>query len=75
MEKKVLKVGISRDRSCSCNACYKRVSETEENKSVIAKEMYDITLGSSRHVSVVRLCDECLNEFADILWQFLERMN
>lgn len=70
--KKVLKVEISKDRYCSCNVCYKRVSEKEKEKFIIAEQMYDVELGSERHTTVIRLCNECLNEFADVLWQRLE---
>jgi ethanolamine transporter len=40
--KKILKVEISKDRHCSCNACHKRVSAKEADKSYIADEMYDL---------------------------------
>lgn len=68
---KVLKVEISKDRYCSCNACYKRVSP-KENTDVMAAEMYDLQFGRDGYTVVVRLCDECLNEFADNFWNFLE---
>lgn len=71
--KKVLKVEISRDKHCSCNVCCKRVSEKETNKDYVAEEMYDLYFGKENFCTVIRLCNECLNEFADILWNFLER--
>lgn len=69
---KVLKVEISKDRYCSCNACHKRVSPKEKDANYAVTEMYDLQFGSEGYTVVVRLCNECLNEFADKLWNFLE---
>lgn len=71
-KKKVLKVEVSEDRYCSCNVCCKRVSSKEKNEAYKVEEMYDLSFGKENLTTVIRLCNGCLSEFAEILWQFLE---
>ena len=49
---------------CSCNICSKSYAEVEK--------IHELRFGMNNHGNVIFMCPECLNEFADKLWEYLE---
>lgn len=55
---------IKRTKECYCNICAKHT----DNKQPVNK----ILLGCNNSSISAILCDDCLNQFSDKLWQYLE---
>lgn len=51
------------DKYLSCNIC-----RTPNNK----EGFHEISLGKDNNSLSIRMCDRCLNDFADKLWQYME---
>lgn len=59
---KILEI-VEAHEICGCNICSKRHNEVK---------IHEIRLGMDNHSNVTFMCTECLNEFSDNLWKYLE---
>lgn len=67
--KKILEVSEDAELR-SCNVC--RRHNFEDDKTKLHSLNFGTDLNTSKHSINVCLCTECLSEFAEILWQYLE---
>lgn len=69
---KILKI-VKTDEYYSCNICAKRCNEEVEGEYA-TDSMHEISFGMDNHSTTVHVCTECLNEFSDVLWRYLEHL-
>lgn len=63
MANKILTIEESEGKYRYCNVCHKQL---DDNK------MHELRFGRDHHSIIICLCSECLIEFSDKLWQYLE---
>lgn len=63
IERKILTVHKSNDRYRHCNVCC-----SHDEKKVVNELMF----GHDGQSISVMICDKCLSEFADKLWEYLD---
>jgi len=55
-----------------CNVCHEQISDENVQNFVIGNKGHELAFGRNNFSTTVCLCTECLNKFADLLWQYLE---
>lgn len=70
----IIKIEKVNERIRYCNVCrggtnLKKSKTTKLNEDI---KMYELSFGNNNFYMTVSLCERCLNNFAEILWKFLE---
>lgn len=55
-----------------CNVCHKEVGDEQVDNFVVGNKAHELSFGRNNHSNTICLCTRCLNNFADLLWQYLE---
>ena len=63
MKVKRIKIRCLNVKHLTCNCCKK---EGE-------KQLNEVVFGADKEHIVAHLCNDCLNELADVMWEFLEK--
>ena len=69
---KILKIKKANDFSRRCNVCGKSIYDSKTNNLSKDNKMHELSFGRNNFSTTVCLCTECLNDFAEILWKYLE---
>lgn len=55
-----------------CNVCHEEVHDECVQNFVVGNKGHELAFGRNNFSTTVCLCTKCLNNFADLLWQYLE---
>lgn len=55
-----------------CNVCREEVHDESVQNFVIGNKGHELSFGRNNFSTTVCLCTKCLNNFADLLWRYLE---
>ena len=72
MANKILMIEESKSKYRYCNVCHKQLFESKAGNLMDDNRMHELSFGRDHHSTTICLCSECLVEFSDNLWQYLE---
>lgn len=69
---KILEIGRCTDRYSRCNVCGNEIHDREHRQNLVDDNIiHELSFGKNRQSITVVLCNTCLNEFAEKLWEYL----
>lgn len=68
----IIEIKKERDKYRYCNVCHELVGDSVASNFVVDNKMHELSFGRNNHSNTISLCTRCLNNFADLLWQYLE---
>lgn len=71
-ENKILKIERTTGGHHYCNICHELVGDEQVDNFVVGNKGHELAFGRNNFSITVCLCSKCLNQFADLLWQYLE---
>lgn len=71
--KRIMRIrpSIGIDKYCSCNICLKRIGDNDKEEMAKHWTMHELQFGNDNVAQSIRICSECLNDFSDLLWDYL----
>lgn len=69
--KRIMRIRPSIDKYCSCNICLKRTGDNDKETMAENWTMHELQFGRDKVTQSIRICSECLNDFSDLLWDYL----
>lgn len=69
---KILNICRCKDKHRDCNVCGNKIHRKNQQELVNGTIIHEISFGKNNQSITVAICDNCLNEFADKLWKYLE---
>ena len=71
-DNRILKIERSTDKYRQCNVCGNDVNDHECNQQLVDDNiMHELRFGKDHHSITVCLCNRCLNDFAEKLWEYM----
>lgn len=69
---KILEIGRCADKYRRCNCCGNETRDKERRQNLVDDNIiHELSFGKDKQSITVALCNACLNEFAEKLWEYL----
>ena len=71
-DNRILKVARSTDKYRLCNVCGNSINDHECNQQLVGDNiMHELSFGKNNNSTTICLCNRCLNDFAEKLWEYI----
>lgn len=71
-DNRILKVERSTDKCRQCNVCGNDINDHERNQQLVDDNiMHELSFGKNHYSTTICLCNRCLNDFAEKLWEYM----
>lgn len=69
---KILEISKCTDKYRCCQCCGNEIRDKERQKNLVDDNIiHELCFGKNKQSVTVALCNTCLNEFAEKLWEYL----
>lgn len=72
-ENEIIEIEKVKSHNRYCNVCNNEITEEASGGTLnVDNRTHELRFGRNRHSTTISLCSRCLNNFAEVLWQYLE---
>lgn len=69
---KILEISRCTDKYRRCNCCGNEIRDKERRQNLVDDNIiHELCFGKDNQSTTIVLCNDCLNEFAEKLWEYL----
>lgn len=68
----IISITTIRGKYSYCNVCHKEIGGESADNLSIGNKAHELSFGSNNYSNTICLCTRCLNNFVDLLWQYLD---
>lgn len=70
-DERILSIKPERDIYRRCNCCGRQIEEESRGCLEDSEALHELSFGKNNQAMNICLCQQCLNDFAEMLWEYM----